>query len=163
MLGFLRFGRMTPNGQGLAMGWYFMTVCPEPKLIKKLKVQDNNKKLNSKSSAGTVAETELQLIDFSSASLTPNPLLYCRFFFAFLEQKIRQGTVAQTQQKACLKNGRSKYILSQKKTCIQRSGLGLLWRHLKFIGRCRCLIKLQKLKIYSNARAYPSAETEDAG
>ena len=103
------------NVQGLAMGWHFMTVCPQPKPIKKLKVQDNNKKLNSKSSAGTVAETELQLIDFSSASLTPNPLLYCRFFFAFLEQKIRQGTVAQTQQKACLKNVAQNIFCRKKK------------------------------------------------
>ena len=70
---------MATNVQGLAMGWYFMTVCPEPKLNKKIKVQDNNKKLNSKLSAGTAAAIELQPIDFQSASLLPNLLLHAVF------------------------------------------------------------------------------------
>jgi hypothetical protein len=41
------------------MGWYFIMSSPEPKLNIVTKDEDNNKKLNLYSSAGTTADIDL--------------------------------------------------------------------------------------------------------
>jgi hypothetical protein len=55
------------------MGWYSMNVSPERQPIEKLKPKVNTKSRYF-SSAGTIADSELQPIVIPSASLLPNLL-----------------------------------------------------------------------------------------
>jgi len=66
---------VTPNGQGLLQGWNSLLVCPEPLLIKDIKVQVNKQKPNN------VCPAQMKLIAIKCpllqcpASLAANPML----------------------------------------------------------------------------------------
>ena len=77
-----------------------MLLCPpRPTEAKLINIDDNLQTAQQYSGPPermlikvTKVETRLP-----SAPVAQNPLLYCRFFFAFLEQENLQGTVAQLQ------------------------------------------------------------------
>jgi hypothetical protein len=67
----------------------FYNVQPGPLLNKDINVKDNKQKFGDVCPARAKAKQDYQCsLFFRQASIAANPMLYCRFFFAFLEQKI---------------------------------------------------------------------------
>jgi hypothetical protein len=72
---------MAHNGQGLLQGWNSLLVCPEPLLIKDIKVQVNKQKPNNESPAQMKHNSDKMPIAPTSSQPCSKPNVSCCFVY----------------------------------------------------------------------------------